>query len=139
MYGFRNPRAPLSTTILNVMIILSLSSRHLKHYSCLLNYACLQVLVNNSIYIAKQLHYSEKHLSTTPCKLFIGSIMKYVHVSRNTDRKRKMLKDEKKHNSAMDESSSEQQIGRSYLCCMKIWTHTPSVYYSVTNAFQLGF
>ena len=31
-----------------------------------------------------------------------------VHVSRNTDRKRKMLKDEKKHHSAMDESSSEQ-------------------------------
>ena len=42
------------------------------------------------------------------------------------------MKDEKKYHGTVDKSSSEQQFHKpdilrhDYLCCVKIWSHTPS-------------
>ena len=58
---------------------LSLLSRHLNHYRCLLNYV-LQALVNKSVNMVKQLYYSEIHSKNIDylSKLYTG---KYSEVN----------------------------------------------------------
>ena len=53
---------------------MSLLSKHLNHYRCLLNYV-LQALVNKSVNMVKQLYYSQLHLKNIKIylsKLYIG-------------------------------------------------------------------